>query len=122
MAARTSGNSRVAPASSRALIATTNAGKLREIRELLRDAPVTLIGLADLPPIVEPEETGVTFEENARLKALYYDAHLGATLQQRHPSALTVAEVAEMARDAGMAPGAVRMTSDRHWTLAFRKP
>ncbi len=61
----------------RLLLATTNAGKLREIRELLRNAPVTLIGLADLPPIVEPEETGVTFEENARLKARYYAAASG---------------------------------------------
>lgn len=58
----------------RLLVATTNQGKLREIRELLADAPVTLFGLADLPPIEEPEETGLTFEANARLKALYYDA------------------------------------------------
>jgi XTP/dITP diphosphohydrolase len=28
--------------------------------------------LVALPPIVEPEETGTTFAENARLKALYY--------------------------------------------------
>ena len=35
---------------------------------------VRLVSLADLPPIEEPEETGTTFEENARLKALYYSA------------------------------------------------
>ena len=58
----------------RLLVATTNPGKMREIREMLADAPVTLLGLADLPPIAEPEETGATFEENARLKALYYAA------------------------------------------------
>src|SRR5262245_13206080 len=59
----------------RLLIATTNAGKLREIRDLLRDVPVDLVSLVDVPSIAEPEETGETFEENARLKARYYAAH-----------------------------------------------
>jgi XTP/dITP diphosphohydrolase len=56
----------------RLLIATTNAGKLREIRELLAASPIELRSLADLPPIPEPEETERTFRENARLKARYY--------------------------------------------------
>ena len=59
------------------LVATTNPGKLREIRVLMGDVPVRLVGLADVPPIEEPEETGTTFEENARLKARYYAAHSG---------------------------------------------
>ena len=37
-----------------------------------RHVPVELITLRDLDPIEEPEETGATFEDNARLKALYY--------------------------------------------------
>jgi XTP/dITP diphosphohydrolase len=61
------------------LVATTNTGKLREIRSLLADVPVELVTLRDLPPIEEPEETGLTFEDNARLKALYYSAHSGMT-------------------------------------------
>ncbi len=63
----------------RLLIATTNTGKLREIRSLLAEVPVELVTLRDLPPIEEPEETGVTFADNARLKALYYAAHSGLT-------------------------------------------
>ena len=59
------------------LIATTNRGKLREIREILADAPVKLISLDQYPGIAEPEETGATFAENARLKALYYHEHTG---------------------------------------------
>lgn len=59
------------------LLATTNAGKLREIRELLADAPVTLVSLEQFPHVAEPEETGATFAENARLKALYYNEHTG---------------------------------------------
>jgi XTP/dITP diphosphohydrolase len=60
-------------AAPRILIATSNPHKLREIRELLADADVELVSLTDLPGIPEPDETGETFEENARLKALYYD-------------------------------------------------
>jgi XTP/dITP diphosphohydrolase len=61
----------------RLLVATTNRDKIREIRSLLADAPVELLTLADVPPIVEPEETGDTFQENARLKAHYYATHSG---------------------------------------------
>jgi XTP/dITP diphosphohydrolase len=59
----------------RLLVATTNPGKLREIRGLLGDVRVDLVSLADIPPVPEPEETGRTFEENARLKARYYAEH-----------------------------------------------
>jgi len=56
----------------RLLIATTNRDKIREIRSLLAGARADLITLADLAPVAEPEETGDTFEDNARLKARYY--------------------------------------------------
>ncbi|OGG30033.1 hypothetical protein A2973_05315 [Candidatus Gottesmanbacteria bacterium RIFCSPLOWO2_01_FULL_49_10] len=54
------------------LIATTNPGKLIEIRRFLGDLPVELIGLKDVGIIDIVEETGKTFEENAILKAKYY--------------------------------------------------
>jgi XTP/dITP diphosphohydrolase len=60
----------------RLVVATTNPDKLREIRGLLANTPVTLLGLRDFPPIDEPEETGATFAENARLKAEYYAKRL----------------------------------------------
>ena len=63
----------------RLLVATTNTGKLREIRSLLAGVAVELVTLRDLPTIEEPEETGLTFEDNARLKALYYSGHSGMT-------------------------------------------
>jgi len=59
------------------LLATTNRDKVREIRSILSNTAVHLVGLGDIPPIVEPEETGATFEENARQKARYYAAHSG---------------------------------------------
>jgi XTP/dITP diphosphohydrolase len=63
----------------RLLVATTNPGKLREIRSLLAGVPVELLTLLELDPIEEPEETGETFEDNARLKALYYADRSGIT-------------------------------------------
>jgi XTP/dITP diphosphohydrolase len=55
----------------RLLVATTNAGKMREIEGILAGIPLDIVSLADFPGLVEPEETGTTFAENARLKALY---------------------------------------------------
>ena len=59
------------------LIATTNDGKVREIRQALAGLKVRLTTLADHPDIPEPDETGRTFAENARLKADYYARSLG---------------------------------------------
>ena len=55
------------------LIATTNAGKVREILDALDDVPVRLLTLTDLPaPPPEPDETGHTFARNAAIKARAY--------------------------------------------------
>ena len=54
------------------LIATTNPNKVREIRPLLAGLPLELVTLADVAAMPEPEETGGTFWENARIKALAY--------------------------------------------------
>ena len=59
------------------LLATTNPGKLREIRGILAGLQVDLVSLEQFSGIVEPEETGATFAENARLKALYYNEATG---------------------------------------------
>lgn len=54
------------------LIATTNGHKIREIRALLKPLNrFELYSLLDFPLYVQPEETGKTFEENAKLKALH---------------------------------------------------
>lgn len=59
------------------LLATTNPGKLREIRGILAGTSIELRTLDDFPGVVEPEETGTTFAENARLKARYYAGRTG---------------------------------------------
>lgn len=51
------------------LIATTNRGKIAELRELFADLPVELLTLTDVMPGRPPvEETGDTFLDNALLK------------------------------------------------------
>ena len=57
------------------IIATKNPGKVREFQELFLNFPCKIISLLDLPFIVEPQETGHTFLENATLKASYYAKH-----------------------------------------------
>ena len=54
------------------LIATSNAGKLRELRSVLADSQLELLGLREFPNIESVEETGSTFAENASLKAVGY--------------------------------------------------
>ena len=53
------------------LVATTNRGKVREIRPLLAGVPFGLVTLADFAPTSAPEETGSTFAENARNRSSF---------------------------------------------------
>lgn len=54
------------------LIATTNSGKLAEIRRFLSELPLELVDLDDVGITERVEETGKTFEENTILKAKFY--------------------------------------------------
>jgi XTP/dITP diphosphohydrolase len=56
------------PISGRLVIATHNPGKLREMRELLSPHGIETVSAGDLG-LPEPEETGSSFAENARIKA-----------------------------------------------------
>lgn len=62
------------------LIATSNPGKIVELKNMLRDLDCLVVGFADLlqtPPSIE--ETGQTFAENAMLKAEHYHKLTGLT-------------------------------------------
>ena len=52
----------------RLVIATHNPGKLAEMRELLAPYGIDAISAGELG-LSEPEETGTTFRDNARIKA-----------------------------------------------------
>jgi XTP/dITP diphosphohydrolase len=57
------------------VVATRNSGKLREFRDLLAPLGSTILSLGDLFLDAEPEESGTTFAENARLKAVAYSRY-----------------------------------------------
>jgi XTP/dITP diphosphohydrolase len=58
------------------VLGTTNAGKVRELVELLAPLNCELRSLADYPDLLEVDETGDTFAANARLKATAQACHL----------------------------------------------
>ncbi len=60
----------------RLVIASHNAGKVREIGELMRPFGVAVFSAGDLD-LAEPEETEDTFAGNARIKAHFVARHSG---------------------------------------------
>jgi XTP/dITP diphosphohydrolase len=59
----------------RLVVASTNAGKIREVSLALSDLPDW--NVESLPDLPEIDETGTTFLENATLKALHYSRFIG---------------------------------------------
>jgi XTP/dITP diphosphohydrolase len=62
----------------RLVIGSRNRKKLHELTDLLGDLGVELTDLSPWPEVPDAEETGQTFEENARLKATIYARATGA--------------------------------------------
>lgn len=55
--------------SNKIIFATTNEGKMKEIRMILADLGMEILSLKDLDINIDIEENGKTFEENAIIKA-----------------------------------------------------
>jgi len=73
----TTNNGQLTTDNAQLLVATGNAGKVRELKEFLADLPVVLRDLSEFPNVSEVEETGATFAENAILKAEGYAVQTG---------------------------------------------
>lgn len=54
------------------LIATTNQGKLKELKNFLSILPIGTLSLKDVGIFDDLEEKGLTYKENSTLKALFY--------------------------------------------------
>lgn len=63
--------------SNKLLVASRNSGKLDEYSELIGDLEVEWLSLADINLLLEVEEDGATFFENAVIKATKYAAACG---------------------------------------------
>lgn len=59
------------------LVATRNPAKMAEFKMFLKDLPLEVVSLADLGINDQFEETGSTFEENAKAKALFFSKKTG---------------------------------------------
>lgn len=51
------------------IFASNNAGKIKEVKEILKDMDIELVSLKEAGISVDVEENGTTFEENALIKA-----------------------------------------------------
>lgn len=72
------------------LLATTNQGKLKELRSLLAELPeIELLTPQDWGRVLEVDEVGVTYAENAALKARAY-AHISGLVTLADDSGLEV--------------------------------
>ena len=89
------------------LLATTNPGKVREIRKALEGLSLRVVGLREVLPGLSFRERGASFLENARAKSLFYS---------RKWKGLTLAKDSGLEIDAlGGAPGvrSARFSSPR---------
>jgi len=94
----------------RLFAATSSQGKLRDFRTAARAHGIEFEPLPGLESIAPPEEDGTTFEENARLKAVYYSQFVPGELVLADDSGLEVEALngepgvrsARFAADAGL--------------------
>jgi XTP/dITP diphosphohydrolase len=80
--------------------ATTSAGKLRDFRTAAQTHSIDIDPLPHLADVAAPEENGLTFAENATLKAVYYS--------QLAPGELIIADDSGLEVDALHGAPAVR--------------
>jgi XTP/dITP diphosphohydrolase len=71
------------------LIATNNKGKVKELRDLLKDIGIELVTPADINLDLEVDEDGTTYAENATKKAIAF-AHASGLISLADDSGLEV--------------------------------
>lgn len=74
----------------RLFAATSSQGKLGDFRTAAEAHGISIVPLVNLESITPPDETGATFEDNARLKAVYYSQFAPGELVLADDSGLEV--------------------------------
>lgn len=100
------------------VLATHNAGKLSEFRDLMRPFGINVISAGELG-LAEPDETGTTFEENAYTKAFAAAKASGLTALS-DDSGLCV-DALDGAPGVYTADWAVQPDGSRNWLIAMGK-
>lgn len=95
------------------IFATGNEGKMREIREILRDMDAEILSMKEAGIEIDIEENGSTFEENAEIKARAVAAAVRMTAGE-NAAAQTVAGAAYKATavQAGEMPDDIIVLAD----------
>jgi len=75
----------------RIYVATSNPGKIADFAAAAKAHNIAAFPLPGIERVVAPEETGSTFEENAKLKAEYYSLHAPGEIVIADDSGLAVA-------------------------------
>lgn len=103
------------------LIGTTNKGKVKEIAEVLDSLPIRLITPEEKGIHENPEEHGTTYEENARIKSLFYFEKSGHTVTLAEDSGI---EIDAFPNELGLKTrrwGAGEKANDEEWLAYFLK-
>src|SRR5579864_2446081 len=74
----------------RIFVASSNPGKLGDFAAAARASAVEVVGVPGMNAIEPPEETGSSFEENARLKAEFYSLRVAGQILIADDSGLVV--------------------------------
>lgn len=82
------------------VFATGNAGKMREIREILGDTDVDILSMKEAGIEADIMENGTTFEENAIIKAKEVATLLKQSAIQAHSGAIVMADDSGLEIDA----------------------
>ena len=101
------------------LIGTTNKGKFHEIGEVLLGLPLQLITPQEKQITESPEETGGTYEENARIKSLFYFEASGGIMTLAEDSGI---EIDAFPNELGLKTrrwGAGEHATDDEWLAYF---
>lgn len=97
----------------RIFVATSNPGKLADFSTAAEVHGIQVLPLPGIAKVDPPEETGVTFEENARIKAEFYSGYAAGEIVFADDSGFSVDALsgapgvrsARYAEDAGIAAG-----------------
>lgn len=101
------------------LIGTTNKGKFHEIGEVLLSLPVKLVTPQEKDITGSPEETGSTYEENARIKSIFYFEAAGGMATLAEDSGI---EIDAFPQELGLKTrrwGAGENATDEEWLAHF---